>query len=121
MALGQSLSQLGSSFLLVLSQRLELASLDIEEELLRLGTLLAGTLVVSLLVALALAMAAATVVVYFWDSARMAALLGLTALFALAATGMAWRLSRMLNDKPRFMASTLAQLEKDRAPSGSAP
>jgi uncharacterized membrane protein YqjE len=121
MALGQSLSQLGTSFLLVVSQRLELASLDIEEELLRLGTLLAGTLVVSLLFALALALATTAVVVYFWDSARMAALLGLTALFTVAGAGMAWCLSRMLQNKPRFMASTLAQLEKDRAASGGAP
>jgi uncharacterized membrane protein YqjE len=119
MALGQTLSRLGASLLVVASQRLELASLDIEEELLRLGSLLAGTLVTALMFALAMAAAATTVVVYFWDIARMAALLGITGLFATVALVMAWRLSQALRDKPRFMASTLAQLDKDRAPVGS--
>jgi uncharacterized membrane protein YqjE len=119
MALGQTLSRLGASLLVVASQRLELASLDFEEELLRLGSLLAGTLVAALMFALALAAAAMTVVVYFWDTARLAALLGVTGLFIIAALAMAWRLSQALRDKPRFMASTLAQLDKDRAPLGS--
>jgi uncharacterized membrane protein YqjE len=118
MALGQTLSRLGASLLVVVSQRLELASLDVEEELLRLGSLLAGTLVSALMFALALAAAAMTVVVYFWDTARLAALLGITGLFATAALVMAWRLSQALRDKPRFMANTLAQLDKDRAPLG---
>jgi uncharacterized membrane protein YqjE len=119
MALGQTLSQLGASLLVVASQRLELASLDIEEELLRLSSLLAGTLVTALMIALALAAAATTVVVYFWDTARLAALLGITGLFAAVALAMAWRLSQALRDKPRFMASTFAQLDKDSTQQGS--
>jgi uncharacterized membrane protein YqjE len=119
MALGQTLSRLGASLLLVASQRLELASIDVEEELLRLGALLAGTLVTSMMLALALAAAATTVVVYYWDTARLAALLGVTGLFTVAGLAMAWRLSHALREKPRFMASTLAQLNKDRAPLGS--
>jgi uncharacterized membrane protein YqjE len=103
MALGQTLSRLGESLLLVASQRLELASLDVEEELLRLGTLLA---------------AATAVVVYFWDSARLVALLAVTGFFTAMGLAMLWRLSRALHNKPRFMASTLAQLDKDHAPLG---
>jgi uncharacterized membrane protein YqjE len=121
MALGQTLSRLGQSLLLVVSQRLELASLDVEEELLRLGTLLAGALVTSLMLALALAAAATTVVVYFWDSARLAALVMVTGLFTVMGLAMLWRLSHAMRDKPPFMASTLAQLEKDRASSGGSP
>jgi uncharacterized membrane protein YqjE len=120
MALGQTLSRLGESLWLVASQRFELASLDVEEELARLCTLLAGTLITSLMLALALATAAATVVVYFWDSARLTALVALTAGFSATGFVMLWRLSRALRDKPRFMASTLAQLDLDRAPSGGA-
>jgi uncharacterized membrane protein YqjE len=116
MALGQTLSRLGESLLLVARQRIELASLDVEEELLRLGTLLADTLITSLILALALAAAAMTVVVYLWDSARLAVLLAVTALFTAIGLTMLWRLSRALHHKPRFMASTLAQLDEDRAP-----
>jgi uncharacterized membrane protein YqjE len=119
MALSQTLSRLGASLLVVASQRLELASLDFEEELLHLGSLLAGALVTALMFALTLAAAAMCIVVYFWDTARLAALLGITGLFATVALAMVWRLSQALRDKPRFMASTLAQLEKDRTPLGS--
>ena len=114
MALGQTLSRLGASLLLVARQRLELASLDVEEELLRLGALLAGALATALMLALALAAAAATLVVFFWDSARLAALLGVTGLFVAATLVMAWRLARALRDKPQFMAATLGELQKDR-------
>lgn len=114
MALGQTLTQLGASSLLLVRQRLELASLDVEEELLRLGGLLAGALVTALMLALALASAAATFVIYFWEGARLAATLGVTVFFALTAVLMAWRLARALRDKPRFLAATLAELDRDR-------
>jgi uncharacterized membrane protein YqjE len=121
MALGQTLSRLSESLLLLASQRLELVSIDIEEELLRLGMLLAGTLVTSLMLALALVAAATTVVVYFWESARMAALLSITGLFSVIGLAMLWRLSSALQNKPRFMTSTLAQLDQDRAPLSESP
>jgi uncharacterized membrane protein YqjE len=112
-ALRETLSRLGASSLVVARQRLELASLDVEEELLRLGALLAGALAAALLLTLALAGITTALVVYFWDSARLGVLLGVSAAFALAGSGVAWRLSHALRDKPRFMASTLAELEKD--------
>ena len=114
MALGQALSRLGATSLQLVRQRLELASLDVEEELLRLDALLAGVLAAILMLTLALAAAAAGVVAYFWDSARMAALLGVTGAFAAAGLALAWRVARALRDKPRFLASTLAELDKDR-------
>jgi uncharacterized membrane protein YqjE len=114
MALGQSVARLGATSLLMARQRLELASLDVEEELLRLGALLAGALVTALMLGLALASAAASFVIYFWDGARMAATLGVTAFFALSGVLMTWRLARALRNKPRFLAGTLAELDKDR-------
>jgi uncharacterized membrane protein YqjE len=114
MALGSSLGRLGAGAVLALRQRLELASLDVEEELLRLVGLIAGALVAALLFALALAAGAATVVVLFWDQARIAALVGVTLFFA-AGGGLAARaLMRSLRDKPRFLDATLTELERDR-------
>ena len=114
MALGQSLTRLAASSLLLARQRLELASLDVEEELLRLGGLLAAAMVTALMLALALASAAAAFVIYFWDGARIAATVGVTAFFALAGALMAWRLARALREKPRLLAGTLAEMDKDR-------
>jgi uncharacterized membrane protein YqjE len=105
---------LGSGSLLLARQRLELASLDIEEELLRIVALLTGALVTALLAALALAAAGAMVVVYFWDQARLAALGGVTFVFAIAACVAASLLMRAWRNKPRLLAATLAELDKDR-------
>ena len=86
MFLRQTFTKLISSLLLVERQRLELASLDVEEELLRLGNILAGALVTALILALAFAAAAAMVVTYYRDASRLSALLGVTAFFG---TGLA--------------------------------
>jgi uncharacterized membrane protein YqjE len=115
MSLRQTFTQLVSSLLLVARQRLELAALDFDEELLRLANMLAGTLVTALMLALALAAAAATVVAYYWDTSRLTALLCVTGLFTILGSAMLWRLSNTWRNKPPFMAGTLAQLEKDRA------
>ncbi len=113
MALASNLARLGAGSLLAARQRLELASLDVEEELLRLGLLLAGAVVTALMLTLALSAAAASVIIYFWDGARLAAVLGVTGFFAVATLLMVWRLALALRSKPRFLAATLAELEKD--------
>jgi uncharacterized membrane protein YqjE len=114
MALGPRLSGLAAGTLLALRQRLELASLDVEEELLRLAGLIAGALVAALLLALALAAGAATVVVVFWDHGRVAALVGVTLFFTAAGALAAGALARTLRGKPRFLDATLTELERDR-------
>ena len=121
MALVQTLARLGASSLLLARQRLELAALDVEEELLRIGLLLAAALVTALVLALALAAGAATVVVYFWDSARLAALVGVTLFFAACGGLMVRALAGALREKPGFLAATLAELDKDRQQFGDGP
>ena len=121
MALGQALSQLGASCLLTVRQRLELASLDAEEEFLRLLALLAAVLAAALLLTLALASFAAAVVAFFWDDAPLVALVGVSAFFALAGAGVVWRVRLALRTKPRFMASTIAALKKDEQQLGPQP
>jgi uncharacterized membrane protein YqjE len=116
MALAQSLGRLAVSSLRTARQRLELAALDLEEELLRIAGLLAGTLVTALMLSLAFASAAAMFVIYIPDGARLAGTPGVTGFFALAGALMAWRLARALRDKPHFLAATLAELDQDRAP-----
>jgi len=120
-ALARNLARLGAGSLLLARQRLELASLDIEEELLRIGLLLAGALVTALMLTLALSAAAASIVIYFWDGARMAAVLGVTGFFTLATALMGWRLFIAVRDKPRFLAATLAELDKDSQALGTQP
>jgi len=112
-ALGDSVARLGATSLLLLRQRLELVSLDVEEELLRDGLLLAGAVVAALLGALFLAALGALIVVLCWDTARIAALVGVTLAYGIAA-GIAFsRLARAWREKPAFLAGTLAELGAD--------
>jgi len=94
-------------------QRLELAALDVEEELLHAGITVAAILAITMFAALALAAVAAAVVVLLWDRAPVAALLGTSAVFALAASLVTWWLMRALRAKPRFLAATLDELGAD--------
>jgi uncharacterized membrane protein YqjE len=96
-------------------QRLELASIDVEEELLRLGLLLVAAMVAALTTCLALLFTASAIVIYYWDSARWSALITICALFISLATFVVWKLARALREKPRFMAATLKELERDSA------
>ena len=121
MGLGRNFARLAAGSLVLVRQRLELASLELEEELLRIGLLLAHALVTAILLALALLGAGATVVIYFWDAARLAAALGVTAFFVLAGVFTAWRLAAALRDKPTFLAATLAELDKDAQRLGGQP
>jgi len=112
-ALGRNFARLAAGSVLLLRQRLELASLEVEEQVLRLGLLLVRAMVTALLLALALFGAGATVIIYFWDAARLAAAVGVTAFFALAAVLAGWRFAAALRDKPAFLAATLAELDRD--------
>jgi uncharacterized membrane protein YqjE len=118
MAPGPSLARLGMSALRIVRQRLELASIDVEEELLRLGLLLVAAMIAALTTGMALLLIASSIVIYFWDTARWGALLSLCVVFSSLAAITAWKLTTALREKPRFMAATLKELEKDSVEEG---
>ena len=94
MALAQSLRDVAATGALVVRQRLELAAIDVEDELQSLARLFAGVLAL-------------------WDIARVAAIVGL-ALADLAGAVLAWqRLLRAWAAKPPFMAATVEELRRD--------
>jgi uncharacterized membrane protein YqjE len=109
----RSLVQLGGTLLAVAQTRVELLTTEISEDLERgiqillwaLGALMAGILGVLL--------AGLTVVIYFWDTHRMAAAVGVTAIFLLAAllAGLVFR--KRLHEKPRLLDATRTELRRD--------
>lgn len=113
MSLPASLRRLGGGYVALARQRLELAALDVEEELLRAAGLLAALLALVALASLALAAGAALLVVLLWDSARVAVLAGVTLAFTAAALAVYWWLQGALGAKPPFLAATLDELAKD--------
>jgi len=114
MAVPESLRGLAAGGFELLHQRLELASLDLEEQALRVGRMLALLFVAVGLGMLALVGVGATIVVWFWDSARMAALLGVTGVLLLATAAIVRALWVAAASHPAFLAATLEELRRDR-------
>lgn len=113
MSIAQTSRRLAASLVLGARQRLALAALDVEEEVLRAGCAVATMLGVAALATLALAAIAAAVAVLLWDRSPVAALLGMGATFAVLAALLAWRLAAALRAKPPFMAATLEEMRMD--------
>jgi len=98
--------------------RLQLASTEIEEERLRLVELLLWALFALFFLGVGLVFAGALVVLLLWDGPREWALGGITALFvgSGAWAGVVWR--RKARAKPRFLAATIGEFQRDRAALG---
>ena len=112
--LGVGLAQLAAAAVDLLRTRAELAALEFEEarELAKDRI----TLLVIGLGCLAMATLAATafVVVYFWDTYRLAALGAVTLAYLLAGLIALWRFSIHRQSDPKPFAATIAELERDR-------
>jgi uncharacterized membrane protein YqjE len=110
-----SARQLGSDLLGALTERLELFSLEVQEEKLRLIQLIllasagvfAGTM--------ALVFVSLTVVTLFWASARIAALAGLAAFYTLGFLAVILVFRRFVRAQSRPFAALQRELAKDRA------
>ena len=94
---------------------LELTAVDFEEARTRAGERFVLGLVAGRAFGFALLAATTLVVVHFWDTHRIAALCGVTIVYALAGLAALWRLAEhKKSDTPAF-AATLAELERTTA------
>ena len=113
MAITDSIARLGASLIETLHTRLELASVEIEEEfgryasylLLALLGLFFGIITILLMVLLVLVM--------FWDQHRELALVCLIVLFSCACLGIFAYLKTAIKNKPRLLAASLGELQSD--------
>lgn len=113
MAITDSIARLGASLIETIHTRLELASVEIEEEFGRYGSyfiwsllgLFCGVVTILLLILL--------VLILFWDNHRELALLALISLFGLATLAIVIYLKTMIKNKPRLLAATLGELQSD--------
>jgi uncharacterized membrane protein YqjE len=94
--------------------RLQLAATELEEERLRIAQLLIYACAALFFLGLGLVLAALLLVLLFWESNRVLVLALEAALFLAVGAGLcvAWR--RKATTKPKLMATTLAELERDR-------
>ncbi len=109
-----SLRSLGDGLMASVEDRLELFSIELQEEKFRLIQILFWISAVVFTGMLSVMFASLLLVYLFWDSARLAVLGGLTLLYtgALVAVIIAFR--RYLARQPKPFAATLDEIGKDR-------
>lgn len=108
-----SLRSMGSDLVALAETRLELALLELREEGERRKAIVVLAAVGGVFLTLALLLLAFLVVVAFWDTHRIAAIVGVTLLYAAVGLGALWRLRAAQASAPPAFEATLAELRKD--------
>lgn len=110
-----SFRTLGDSLVTGLQDRIGLFSLELQEEKLRLIQIFFWISAALFTGMMTIMFASLTLVYLFWDSARLAVLGGLTALYAVALVAIIITFRRFLAAQPRPFAATLEELGEDGA------
>jgi uncharacterized membrane protein YqjE len=113
MALGAAVSRIGATLVAMVHTRLELAAVEVQEEVRRLLGYLAWTLMAVFLAAGAVLLAALFVIILFWDNYRLLAVGGMAALFALACVVILMKVRSSFASRPPLLAATLGELRND--------
>ena len=109
-----SIKRLLATLIEIVSTRLELFVVELEEERAWLGSLLVWTLVALFCGALGIVLVILLVIVYFWDSHRLLAFSAVTGVFLLGAL-FSWRVVvNKIRTKPRLFSSSMAAMRKDQ-------
>jgi uncharacterized membrane protein YqjE len=108
-----SARRLLTTALAVVTNRLELLAVEVREEAHRWVSVFLLAAALAVMGTLAVVMISLTIVILCWDEHRMAALVGLSAFYLLAALIVAWRLQRGLHHPSTFSA-TIGELKKDK-------
>src|SRR3954469_8523497 len=95
--------------------RIELVSLELHEEKHRLIQLLLWIAVIVLMGLLAIVFASFALVLWLWDTARLAAVSGLAMAYVVALVAAILLFKRFLARMPKPFSATLHELQQDRA------
>jgi len=110
-----SIKHLGRTLLGAAQTRLEILATEIEEERVRLEQLLLVALAAAFCLAMGIVLCAALVVVYYWDTHRLAAVGILAAAFLAAGVALGLILRDKAKTRPKPFAITRGELAKDGA------
>lgn len=111
----KSLSALGDSLLGALQERVELVSVELQEEKYRLVRLIIWISAAVFTGVMTLAFATLTIVYLLWDTARLAALGGFTVLYGGVMVWVIVMLRRQFTHQPKPFEATIDSLTEDRA------
>jgi uncharacterized membrane protein YqjE len=112
--LSSSLKGLAATVLELLQLRLELLSVEAQEEVLRVGALLVYGAVAVAFLSLGVVFLALLITVALWDSHRLLALAVFTALFLLMGGVAAWLARERVRSGTRLFSASAEELRQDR-------
>jgi uncharacterized membrane protein YqjE len=116
-----ALSGIAATLVALLRTRLELATVEFEEEREHVKVMLALIVVATVFACFALVALSVLVVVSLWDRYPLAALFGVAIVYALIAGGALLALKQRLQAHGRPFAATLSELERDAETLGRKP
>jgi uncharacterized membrane protein YqjE len=111
----RSLAHLLATAVGIAQTRLELLSTELQEEVHRVAEIMLWAAVALLAAGVGLFLLALLVIFVFWDTHRVLASVGVTAVFFLIAVTAGLVLRAKVRGKPPLLDATLAELKKDRA------
>ena len=106
---------LGDSLLATIQDRLELFSVELQEEKFRLILTFIWISAAVFTAMMAIAFACLTLVYFFWEGARLAVLGGLTIFFVGTLIAISFAFRRYIARQPRPFSATRNEIGKDRA------
>ncbi len=110
-----SFRALGDGLLSSLHDRIELFSVELQEEKYRLMQVFLWIAAGVFSAVMALTFASLVVVYLFWETSRLGVLVALTAVYAAVFVGVVVGFRRYLAQQPKPFAATLEELQEDRA------
>lgn len=110
-----SFRALGEGLLSSVQDRLELLSVELHEEKFRLIQIFIWISAAVFTGMMAITFASLTIVYFFWETARLAALGGLTVLYAVIWAVIVVAFRRYLARQPKPFMATLGEISADRA------
>jgi uncharacterized membrane protein YqjE len=119
--LGAALSGISATLVGLLRTRLELVTVEFEEEREHIKGLLALVVIATVFSCFALVALSVLVVILLWDRYPMAAISGVTIMYALIAAAAVLVLKQRVHAHGRPFAATLAELERDSETLGRGP
>jgi len=109
----QSLVRLGGTLLATVQTRVDLLTTELSEDVERGVRILLWGFVALLAGVLGALLVGITLILYFWDTHRLGAAVGVTMAFLLMAVIAGWVARERLREKPRLLDATRSELRHD--------